>query len=132
MARTVLGAIAGIVTWMVAVTVVGFVIGQMWPELAVAGRNPPTLTLAMLATRLCISFACSVLCGAVAAWVGRDGMTAALAAGVVLLIGWGTYHVAVIWHLFPVWYHLTFFVSLPVFSLLGGRLAATPRQMAPA
>jgi hypothetical protein len=130
--RTVLGTIAGIVTWMVAVTVVGFVVGQLWPELAAAGRNPPTLTTAMLATRLCISFAVSVLSGAVAAWIGRDGVTAALAAGVVLLIGWGIYHVTVIWHLFPVWYHLTFFVSLPFFSWLGARLARTRRTMATA
>jgi hypothetical protein len=27
-----------------------------------------------------------------------------------------------IWNQFPVWYHLTFFVSLVLLSVLGGRL----------
>src|SRR5215467_432726 len=102
MLRTSAGVLTGLVTWLVAVTAIGFVAGTLWPELAAAGRNPPTLTLAMLATRLSISFVASVVSGAVASLIGRDGVRAALGAGLVLLAWWSVYHVTVIWHLFPV------------------------------
>jgi len=122
MARTVLGAVAGAAVWMVVALGLGFVIGQSWPEFAVASRNPLTLTFAMLVLRLGISFVGSLVGGAVAARIGRNPQVASLAAGLLLLAVWAPYHVLSIWHLFPVWYHLTFLISLPLLSWLGGRL----------
>jgi len=79
------------------------------------------LTFPMLVTRLAISATGSVLSGALAAMIARDAFKASLAAGVLLLIIFVPYHLT-IWIDFPIWYHLTFFASLPLLSLLGGRL----------
>ena len=72
--------------------------------------------------RLVISFLGTLAAGYVAALVGGERMRAPLITGVLLLAFWGYYHVTMIWNQFPVWYHLTFFVSLVLLSLLGGRL----------
>jgi hypothetical protein len=122
MLRTALGAVVGAVVWMLVALGLGFLIGQLWPEFAAASRNPPTLTLAMLVTRLGLSFIGSLIGGAVAGRIGGAGSVAALASGLLLLVVWAPYHILSIWHLFPVWYHLTFFVSLPLFAWLGGRV----------
>jgi hypothetical protein len=45
-----------------------------------------------------------------------------MVAGVVLLLFFLPFHY-LIWSKFPLWYHLTFFVSLPLLSLIGGRFA---------
>jgi hypothetical protein len=132
MARTAAGVISGVVAWMVFATAIGLLVGQLWPAFAVASRNPPTLTVAMLALRLAISFVASIVSGAIAARVARDNANAAVGAGVLLLLWWGTYHVAMIWDQFPVWYHLTFFVSLPLLSWIGARFAPLPRSQVPA
>ncbi|HEY1709216.1 MAG TPA: hypothetical protein VGG10_13185 [Rhizomicrobium sp.] len=121
MGKTILGTAVGIVVWMATALVLGLLLGKLWPALAVASRAPLTLTTAMLSARLGVSFIGSLVSGAVSARLG--GMNAAIAAGVLLLLGWGTFHVTVIWHQFPIWYHLTFFVSLVVLSWVGGRLA---------
>jgi hypothetical protein len=123
MGKTILGAVAGIVVWTAVALLLGLLLGKLWPALAVASRAPLTLTTAMLAARLGVSFVGSLASGAAAARIG--GMNAAIAAGVLLLLGWATYHVTMIWHLFPIWYHLTFFVSLPVLSWVGGRLTSS-------
>jgi hypothetical protein len=130
MLRTVGGAVAGAVAWLVFVTAIGFMLGRLWPDLARAGRDPLTLTLPMLVTRLSVSFVASLLSGALAARLGASAM-AALGSGVVLLLVWAPYHVTMIWHLFPVWYHLTFLASLPLLGWFGARFAP-PRARAAA
>jgi hypothetical protein len=122
MLRSIAGVAAGVVAWFVAVTAFGYVLGHAWPELAVASRNPTTLTVPMLEARLGVSFIASIISGLVAALAAGERSRAPLIAGVLLLLGWGTYHVTMIWNQFPVWYHLTFFVSLVLLSVLGGRL----------
>jgi hypothetical protein len=122
MLRLLAGVVLGVVAWFVAVTALGYVLGHAWPALAVASKNPTTLTVPMLAARLGVSFLSSIASGFVAALVGSVGSRAALGAGVLLLAFFVYYHVTMIWHQFPVWYHLTFFVSLVLLSLLGGRL----------
>jgi hypothetical protein len=118
MVRTIGGTIAGIVAWLVVVTAISFALRAADPALA-AALNAHTTTAA-LAGRLAISFLGSLIGGYLAALIG--GSRAALIAGVLLLAAWGTYHVTMIWDQFPIWYHLTFFVSLPLLSYLGGRL----------
>jgi hypothetical protein len=122
MVRTIGGAVAGAIAWMVLATAIGLLLGMAWPALAAASRAPTSLTLAMLAARLGVSFVASILSGAIATRIGRNDM-AALASGVLLLLVWGPYHMFVIWHLFPVWYHLTFLLSLPLLAWLGARFA---------
>jgi hypothetical protein len=122
MLRLIAGVLVGVVGWFVAVTALGFVLGHAWPALAAASRHPTILTVPMLAARLGVSFIASIISGLVAALVAGGRTRAPLIAGVLLLLGFGYYHVTMIWNQFPVWYHLTFFVSLVLLSVLGGRL----------
>ena len=120
MARTIGGIVAGIIAWFVVIFAIGFLIRATDPGLA-AALNAHATTTAMV-ERLIISFAGSIAGGSLAASIAGRGSYAPLIAGLLLLAWWGTYHVTQIWNQFPVWYHLTFFVSLPVLSWLGGRL----------
>jgi hypothetical protein len=123
MLRTIAGVVLGVVAWFVAVAALSYAVGHAWPALAVASRHPLTLSVAMLAARLGVSFLSSIVGGLIAALVSGERFRAPLGAGILLLVFFAYYHVTMIWHDFPVWYHLTFFVSLVLLSLLGGRLA---------
>lgn len=125
MFRLIAGTVSGAVVWFVAVLVLGFLCRIAWPEMA-AIRDMTLLTLPMLITRLAISALGSVAGGYAAAMVARENTKAPLAAGILLLVVFVPYHLT-IWQNFPVWYHVTFFVSLPVLSLLGGWVPSSPR-----
>jgi hypothetical protein len=124
MLRLVGGTVAGAVVWFVGAFILGQVLVHAWPQFAAitATKNPTLYTVPMLAARLGVSAVASIIGGAVAAWLGKDGFRAPLATGVVLLVVFVPYHTLMIWNQFPLWYHLTFFVSLPVLSVVGGRL----------
>ncbi len=115
--KAILGIVAGVVAWFAVVIGASLLLRAAAPALSAALAVHATPVA--LGGRLAISFAGSLAGGALAAWIG--GRRAALIAGVLLLAYWATYHIAVIWHQFPIWYHLTFFVSLPLLSWLGGR-----------
>jgi hypothetical protein len=123
MSRLIIGTLAGAIAWFAVIAALGFLMRFVWPEMA-AVRDMTMLTITMLFTRLAISAVGSVVGGALAALISRDALWAPLAAGVVLLIVFVPYHLT-IWIDFPVWYHLTFFASLPLLSLLGGWLTGT-------
>ena len=59
--------------------------------------------------------------GRVAAIVARRSMLASVMAGVLLVIVFVPQHV-MLWSKFPVWYHLTFLVSLVPLAYLGGQI----------
>jgi hypothetical protein len=129
MLRSIIGAVIGVVAWFVVVFVVSFLIKMADPALAETLKAHATM--ATLWERLAISFVGTLVAGAVAARIGRDGMRAPLIAGVLLLLWFVPYHLygsdpqGPVWTSFPLWYHLTFFVSLLVLSLIGGRLAGS-------
>jgi hypothetical protein len=82
-----------------------------------------TFTLGMMAARLGISFVATLSAGAVTAWVARDRLTWPLITGIVLLAIFIPVHMsAQVWPHFPLWYHVTFLYSLPILSVVGGRL----------
>jgi hypothetical protein len=118
--KTGFGIVLGIAAWFVVVLGISFLIKAADPALnaALVAHATPTA----LIERLIISFAGTLAAGYVAALVSGESMRAPLIAGVLLLAFWGYYHVTMIWNQFPVWYHLTFFVSLVLLSALGGRL----------
>jgi hypothetical protein len=120
MLRTVLGIAAGIAAWFVVVIGVSFLLRAVAPDLA-AELNRHATTISLV-ERLAISFVGSLLGGLLAAAVSGERLRAPLIAGGLLLLAWGYYHVTMIWNQFPIWYHLTFFVSLVLLSVLGGRL----------
>src|SRR6185437_11083750 len=86
-----------------------------------------TTPIAMI-ERLVISFIASLAAGYIAALLSGESRGAPLIAGVLLLVIFVPYHLydrdaqGTIWTSFPLWNHLTFFVSLPLLSVIGRRL----------
>jgi hypothetical protein len=123
--RIILGAIAGLVAWAVVVTAFDIILRKSWVDYALVEKSL-AFTLPMMMARLSESAVSSVLSGFVAALVAKERTKSPLAAGVVLLALFLPAHIS-IWHKLPVWYHLTFFTSLPLLSLAGGLLTRSAR-----
>ncbi|MFZ3245309.1 MAG: hypothetical protein WA185_09555 [Candidatus Acidiferrales bacterium] len=121
----VLGAIAGVVAWTIAVTACDIVIRKSWVEYALVEKSL-AFTLPMMITRLSESAVCSVLSGFVAALIAKERIKSAAIAGVILLALFLPVHIS-IWSKFPPWYHLVFLTSLPVLSIAGGLLRRPAR-----
>ncbi len=119
--RIFLGALAGVVVWVIVVTVCDLVVRKLWIGYEQVEKSL-AFTLPMIFVRLSESAACSVLSGFVAALVAKERVKSALAAGVVLLALFLPVHIS-IWSKLPPWYHLVFLTSLPVLSLAGGLLS---------
>jgi len=120
MLRQIGGAVVGVIAWGIVVTVLNLGLRHGWPAYA-AVEKAMLFTVPMMAARLSISGISSLVSGYAAAAVGRSGQ-AALIAGVVLLLIFLPIHYT-IWSKFPIWYHLTFLISLPLLSVIGGRFS---------
>lgn len=115
--RLIGGIIAGVLVWGIVVTILNLGLRHGWPAYG-AVEKAMLFTVPMMAARLSISGISSLVSGYAAAAIGRSGQ-AALIAGVLLLLIFLPIHYT-IWSKFPLWYHLTFFVSLPLLSVIGG------------
>jgi hypothetical protein len=118
MLKAILGVIAGVVVFLAVATIGGVVLRLSWPAyVRVAAAFQ--FTLPMLLTRLSIGAVATISAGLVAALIARRSIAVALATGVVLLLGFLPQHIR-IWAMFPVWYHMTFLLSLLPLTWLGG------------
>jgi hypothetical protein len=121
MKRPILAFAAGLVLWVVVISVLErglriFVTGY-------AAAEPIfSFTLGMLALRLAIAALTSLIAGAVAAWIAPSSPRVPLLVGATLLAAFIPVHVRV-FSLFPLWYHLVFLVTLIPLVMLGARLA---------
>jgi len=122
MARKALGVIGGLVVWIAVATVAGVIIRAAWPAYA-SVADAMTFTLPMMIARLGIGAVATVAAGWLAATITRRSKLATLLPGVVLLAGFIPQHI-MLWEKFPVWYHLTFLLSLIPLAFLGGKLEA--------
>jgi hypothetical protein len=120
MLRKIGAVIAALVAWTVVIVILNFGLRYGLPGYA-GVEKAMTFTLGMMWARLAISFVATLSAGAVAAWIARDRLTWPLIAGIVLLAIFIPVHMN-IWAHFPLWYHLTFLPSLPILSVVGGRL----------
>ncbi len=127
MGRQIVGVVLGWLAWLATALVAGVFLRWLWPEYVAASADM-AFTLAMKLTRLSIGALATVAAGAVAALVGRSIRTAAIA-GAILLAAFIPVHIS-LWGKFPLWYHLTFLVSLVPLAVLGGRLAPPSRRPA--
>jgi hypothetical protein len=118
--KTVAAVIVGLVTWIVVATIVNFPLRAWWPHYHEA-ETAFNFTLAMKLVRLALGALASVCSGFVAAWIANGRRTAAIALGILLLALFIPNHY-LLWEKFPVWYHLTFLVSLFPLTLLGAML----------
>lgn len=119
MLKPIGGVIAGIVAWIIIVTILNLALRYGWHDYALVEKTM-AFTLPMMVARLLVSGASSLASGFIAAWLGR-ARWAGLVAGAILLPLFVPVHHA-LWGRFPIWYHLTFLISLPLLSWLGGRL----------
>ncbi|HEX7120817.1 MAG TPA: hypothetical protein VF178_00515 [Gemmatimonadaceae bacterium] len=120
MLRKIGGVVAGLVAWLITVTALGEIMRASWPAYASAA---PTMafTLPMLISRLAIGAVATVAAGLVSASVGSRSPFWISLPGILLLAAFIPVHIG-LWANFPVWYHLTFLLSLVPLTYLGGRI----------
>lgn len=131
MKRTLLAVVAGFFAWFISVSLLN--LGLRFGLTGYAAAEPSLqFTLAMMAGRLSIAALSSLLAGAVAGSIAPAGGRAAWVLGALLVIFFIPVHVG-LWHRFPVWYHLTFLLTLAPLVAAGGGLwrgLRTPRVQA--
>ena len=118
LAKAVIGVIAGLAVWMAVVAVAGLIMRSSWPAYARVA-DAMTFTLPMMLARLSIGALATLAAGWVTAAIARRPMLVRLTPGLILLVGFIPQHIA-LWNHFPVWYHLTFLLSLVPLTYLGG------------
>ena len=118
--KTVVAVIAALVTWFFVATVLNLALRAWWPHYHEA-ETAFNFTIAMKLARLVLGAISTLSAGFVAAWIGKSRMGSATLTGIALLCLFIPGHYR-IWDKFPVWYHLTFLVSLLPLTLLGAAL----------
>lgn len=120
MKRLLLAVIGGFIAWVVVVSLL-----DRGLRLALAGyvAAEPAMqfTLAMMAARLSIAALTSLIAGAVVSAIAPASRRAPWVLGVLLVILFIPSHVR-LWHHFPLWYHLTFLLTLAPLVAAGGWL----------
>jgi hypothetical protein len=118
--KTVGAVVAALVTWILVATILNLPLRISWPHYHEA-ETAFNFTFTMKLARLTLGAVSSLAAGFVAAWIGKGRRRAAMLTGVILLGLFIPDHY-LLWSKFPVWYHLTFLVSLVPLTLLGGAL----------
>lgn len=88
-------------------------------------------TLAMMAARLALAVITSLVAGAIMGAVAPAATRVPWILGVILLAAFLPAHVK-LWENFPLWYHLTFLVTLVPLLVLGARFMGPGRLGKPA
>ena len=129
MKRSILAVVAGLIVWIVVVSL--FNRGLRIAMAGYAAAEPTmSFTLGMLGARLTIGALSSLAAGAVAAWIAPTSRGVPPVLGAVLLLAFIPVH-ARLWGLFPLWYHLVFLGTLVPLVVLGSSLVRL-RLSAPA
>jgi hypothetical protein len=115
--KTIIGVAGGLVAWIVAATIGNLVLRAAWPGYS---QVEPALnfTLGMMIARLLVGAVASLFAGLSAAWITKRRGRAVTLLAVLLPVLFIPVHYS-LWRSFPVWYHLVFFASLIVLTLLG-------------
>jgi hypothetical protein len=118
MARGTLGVVVGLSVWVIVVTVAGLVMREIWPAYA-SVADAMTFTLPTMIVRLTVGALATLAMGLATSVVSRRSLVATLAAGALLLLVFIPEHIR-LWDKFPVWYHVTFLLSLVPLAYFGG------------
>jgi predicted Abi (CAAX) family protease len=120
MKRTILALLAGLVVWAVVATLLNFGL-----RAGIAGYTlaEPTLnfTLGMKIARLILAALASLAAGAATGLIAPSKKSLPWVVGAFILAAFVPAHVR-IWAKFPVWYHLTFLLTLAPLVGLGAAL----------
>jgi len=122
MKRSILACLAGLLTWIVVVTVIDRILRLSLPNYTAAEKTLQ-FTLAMKWARLLMAIVTSLVAGAVTGWISGSGRWSPLIVGIVVLAMFLPVHIA-IWSKFPPWYHLTFLLTIIPAVLAGAVLPA--------
>ena len=128
MARNVIGVVTGLAVWLAIAVVAGLIMRETW--LAYANvADAMTFTLPMMIARLSIGALATLAMGFVSACITQS-MVARLIPGVILLIVFIPEHV-MLWDKFPIWYHLSFLLSLVPLTYVGNSIARDATRQRP-
>jgi hypothetical protein len=120
MKKTILAFVAGLVAWVLVASILDRGLRALLDGYT-AAEAQMHFTLGMMAARLAIAIITSVVAGAVVAAVAPPSTRVPWVLGVILLAAFLPAHVK-LWNNFPIWYHLTFLVTLVPLVVLGARL----------
>jgi hypothetical protein len=120
MGKAIVGVVAGLVVWIAVAAAAGLSMRSSWPAYA-SVADAMTFTLPMLVARLAIGAVATLAAGWVATAIAPRSMVARLLPGLLLLVVFIPQHIT-LWNIFPVWYHLTFLLSLVPLTYLGGMI----------
>jgi hypothetical protein len=119
MKRSILACLAGLVTWLVVVSVINRVLRLSLPNYT-AAEQTLQFTLGMKLARLLMAIVTSLAAGAVTRWISPSSWAPLIVGGVVLAM-FVPVHIA-IWSRLPAWYHLTFLLTIIPAVLAGAVL----------
>jgi len=128
MGRTIAGIVAGLVGWLVIVTVLNFGLRAAIPGYHLAEATLQ-FTSAMKAGRLIEAALTSLAAGALVGWVAPRTKWAPWVVGLAILAIFLPVHIN-LWNKFPAWYHLTFLVPIVPLVVLGASLAGRRERAA--
>lgn len=120
--RTLGAVIAGLAAWVVIVILLNFGL-RWWLPGYQAVEHAMAFTLTMKIARLSIAALTSLAAGAVVRVVAPESRLAPWIVGLISLALFLPSHYY-LWNRFPVWYHLTFLLTLAPLVALGARLKA--------
>lgn len=115
--RNVLSVVAGLVAWVVVISLINRGLRLWLPDYA-AAEPVNAFTLTMQIARLTMAAVTSLAAGAVVRAIAPGSRYAPWITGGILLVLFVPMHIFV-WDKFPVWYHLTFLVTLAPLVALG-------------
>ena len=118
--RIVLSIVAGLIAWAVIATVLNFGLRAAIPGYH-AAEATLQFTLAMKAGRLARAAVSSLGAGAVARLIAPDSRWSPWIVGLAMLALFLPLHIE-IWNRLPVWYHLTFLITLAPLVVIGAAL----------
>lgn len=122
--RAIAGIFAGLVAWVLVVTVLNWGL-RLWLPGYTQAEPAMLFTLGMKIARLTIGAITSLIAGALVRAI-TPAKLAPWIVGLVLLALFVPDHIHV-WHRFPIWYHLTFLVTLAPLVAFGARLMSNTR-----
>jgi hypothetical protein len=123
MLRIATGVVAGLVAWVLIVTVLNWGLRLGLPGYLEA-EPAMGFTLFMKFARLAIAVITSIAAGALVHAIAPASRWAAWIVGLVLLALFVPEHLY-LWDKFPTWYHLTFLITLAPLVALGSRIGLT-------
>ena len=115
--RTILSIVAGLVVWGLVATLLNFGLRLWLPGYAEA-EPAMAFTLVMKVARLLLAAFSGLAAGAMVRAVAPASRAAPWVVGLILLALFLPIHVQ-LWTKFPVWYHLTFLLTLAPLVALG-------------